>query len=79
MPGAIVSQAGVTIYVFGDSKVVEWGPVATNFFDNPAGNAIESHYYNELMKEMALRGAMAKLEILRANICEIEQKKMLSR
>ena len=48
--GAIISQSGVTVYVFGEPRTVDWGPMATNFYDNPAGNAIESHYYNELVK-----------------------------
>lgn len=47
--GAIVSQAGVTLYSASLVAYVDWGPVSTNLFDNPAGNAIESHYYNELL------------------------------
>lgn len=66
-----MSQAGVTIYVFGDPKVVEWGPVATNFFDNPAGNAIESHYYNELMKGDGFAWGYGKIRDPACNMHEI--------
>ena len=69
--GAIVSHARVTIYVFGDPKVVEWGPVATNFFDNPAGNAIESHYYNELMKGDGFAWGYGKIRDPACNMHEI--------